>query len=61
MALPCLTHRGYAGALVDLPGQGITLADGLHWEDEAERPIAAVIDQLVARFGAEPGRMLCWG
>lgn len=47
--------RGYAVALADLPGQGITPVDGLHWV-EAERPIAAVIGQLAARFSAEPIR-----
>ena len=56
-----LLDRGYSVALVDLPGQGITQADGLYWEAEAEKPIAAVADLLVARFGARPGRMALIG
>jgi hypothetical protein len=47
--------------LVDLPGQGITQADGLHWEVEAKKPIAAVIDVLIDRFGAKPGRIALVG
>lgn len=56
-----LFERGYSVALVDLPGQGITQADGLHWEAEAELPIAAVLDVLVERFGAKPGRLALLG
>ncbi|MGC1779324.1 MAG: hypothetical protein WBB34_15400, partial [Xanthobacteraceae bacterium] len=52
-----LFDRGYSVALVDLPGQGITQGDGLHWETEAEKPIAAVVDILIGRFGAKPGRI----
>ena len=47
----------YSVAMADLPGQGITMKDGLHWEAEAEKPIAAVTKLLVERFGAKPGRM----
>ncbi len=56
-----LFERGYSVALVDLPGQGITAAAGLHWPVEAERPIAAVTDLLVERFGARPGRLALLG
>jgi pimeloyl-ACP methyl ester carboxylesterase len=56
-----LLDRGYSVALADLPGQGITAASGLHWPIEAERPIAAVTDLLVERFGARPGRMALLG
>jgi alpha-beta hydrolase superfamily lysophospholipase len=56
-----LLDRGYAVALADLPGQGLTQADGLHWEVEAERPIAAVIDAMVERFGAKAGRIALIG
>lgn len=56
-----LLERGYSVALADLPGQGITMADGLHWEAEAEKPIAAVTDVLTGRFGARPGRMALIG
>jgi len=52
-----LLDNGYSVALVDLPGQGITMASGLHWEAEAEKPIASVIDVLVERFDARPGRI----
>lgn len=53
--------RGYSVAIVDLPGQGITPLDGLHWELTPERPIAAVIDTLVASFGARPERLALLG
>ena len=56
-----LLDRGYSVALADLPGQGITMADGLHWEAAAEKPITAVTDVLVERFGAQPGRMALVG
>jgi alpha-beta hydrolase superfamily lysophospholipase len=56
-----LYDRGYSVALADLPGQGITQADGLHWEAEAEKPIAAVTDVLIERFHAKPERMALLG
>ena len=56
-----MLDRGYSVALADLPGQGITMADGLHWEAEAEKPIAAVADLLIERFNARPGRMALMG
>ena len=56
-----LFDRGYSVALVDLPGQGVTQADGLYWEVEAERPIAAVIDVLTERFDAKAGRIALVG
>ena len=54
-------ERGYSVAMVDLPGQGATAKDGLHWEVEAERPIGAVIDLLINRFAAQPGRIALLG
>jgi len=56
-----LLQRGYSVALADLPGQGITMVDGLYWEAQAEQPIAAVSDLLVRQFGAQPGRMALIG
>ena len=56
-----LLDRGYSVALADLPGQGNTAAAGLRWPIDAERPIAAVTDLLIERFGAEPGRMALLG
>jgi pimeloyl-ACP methyl ester carboxylesterase len=56
-----LLERGYSVALADLPGQGLTMADGLHWEAEAEKPIAAVAAVLQERFGARPGHMALVG
>ncbi|KAF4618397.1 hypothetical protein G7Y89_g14906 [Cudoniella acicularis] len=53
--------RGYSVALVDLPGQGLVQEQGLYWEVEAERPIAAVIDELIARFGVEPRKLALLG
>ena len=56
-----LFERGYSVAIADLPGQGNTAAQGLHWPVEAEKPIAAVTDVLVERFGAKPGRLALLG
>jgi pimeloyl-ACP methyl ester carboxylesterase len=56
-----LLDRGYSVALVDLPGQGLTQAAGMHWMHDAERPISAVIDHLIERFGATPGRIALIG
>jgi pimeloyl-ACP methyl ester carboxylesterase len=53
--------QGYSVAMVDLPGQGLTMKDGLHWEVETEKPIGAVIDVLIERFGAKPGRIAMLG
>ncbi len=54
-------ERGYAVAIVDLPGQGSTPARGLHWDTAPERPIAAVVDRLVQHFGARPGSIALLG
>lgn len=54
-------ERGYSVAIVDLPGQGDTAARGLHWETEPEAPIARVVDTLVTRFDARPGRIALIG
>jgi pimeloyl-ACP methyl ester carboxylesterase len=54
-------ERGYSVAIADLPGQGATANDGLYWEAEAERPIGAVIDLLINRFAARPGRIAVLG
>ena len=54
-------EQGYSVAMVDLPGQGLTMKDGLHWEVETEKPIGAVIDVLIERFGAEAGRIAMLG
>lgn len=56
-----LFERGYSVAIADLPGQGNRAAHGLYWETEAEKPIAAVIDLLVERFNAQPGRIALIG
>jgi esterase/lipase len=54
-------ERGYSVAVADLPGQGRTAADGLHWETEPEHAIGAVIDSLCERFDARPGRIALLG
>jgi pimeloyl-ACP methyl ester carboxylesterase len=54
-------ESGYSVAMADLPGQGITMKDGLHWEIEAEMPISAHVDYLVQHFKATPGRIAFLG
>lgn len=56
-----LFDRGYSVAIADLPGQGATANEGLHWETAAERPIGAVIDVLINRFAARSGRIALIG
>ncbi|MEX3959425.1 alpha/beta hydrolase family protein [Trinickia sp. EG282A] len=56
-----IRERGYAVAIVDLPGQGNTAAKGLHWQTEPEHAIRAVVDHLVQQFDVQPGRILLLG
>ncbi len=53
--------RGYHVALVDLPGQGATAADGLFWEPETEKPVGAVLDFLRANCGVDFSRLALLG
>jgi len=53
--------RGYNVVLVDLPGQGATPADGLFWEAEAEKPVGAIIDFLIERYGVDTSRLALLG
>lgn len=54
-------ERGYAVALVDLPGQGLVAEQGLYWEPEIERSVGAVIDVLVTRFGVNTQKLVLLG
>lgn len=54
-------ERGYSVAIADLPGQGNTMEQGLHWLTDPERAISAVVDALVDRFDAKPGRIALLG
>ncbi len=56
-----LFDRGYSVAMADLPGQGNLADEGLTWEAESEKPIGAVVDVLVERFNAVPGRIALLG
>ncbi len=56
-----LWEYGYSVAMVDLPGQGLTMDDGYHWEADTEKPVAAIVDVLVSRFKAVPGRIAMLG
>jgi pimeloyl-ACP methyl ester carboxylesterase len=53
--------QGFSVAIADLPGQGITMADDLHWEIEAEKPISAIVDVLVEKFHVSPRRLSLLG
>jgi esterase/lipase len=56
-----ILERGYSVAITDLPGQGELPDQGLYWEAEAEKPISAIVDMLVDRFDARPGRIALLG
>ncbi|VVD92353.1 2,6-dihydropseudooxynicotine hydrolase [Pandoraea communis] len=53
--------RGYNVALADLPGQGSTPADGLFWEPETEKPVGAVLDFLIEKYGVDLSRLALLG
>lgn len=53
--------RGWNMLLVDLPGQGSTYLDGLHFEAQTERSMAAVLDDLMPRRGIDPQRVCAVG
>ncbi|HZY42726.1 MAG TPA: alpha/beta hydrolase, partial [Anaerolineae bacterium] len=41
-------RRGYHTVMVDLPGQGDTPFQGLHFMAETERPVASIVDYLLS-------------
>lgn len=53
--------RGYAVALVDLPGQGLVQAQDLFWEPETDKPMAAVLELLESQFGLDRKRTALLG
>ena len=55
-----LFERGYSVAIADLPGQGNTAAQGLHWPVEAETPVAAVADLLPNASARGQAAWRCW-
>ncbi len=54
-------RRGYQVLLVDLPGQGLSPFDGLHTRADAEVPVHAIIDFLLARDDIDPARVALFG
>jgi pimeloyl-ACP methyl ester carboxylesterase len=53
--------RGYNVLMVDLPGQGKTPARGLHFQVDAEKPIAAALDWLEAHAAVPPQQIAIYG
>lgn len=54
-------RRGYHTLMVDLPGQGDTPLQGLHFTYDYERPVREVVDHLVARPEVDAERIAIIG
>jgi acetyl esterase/lipase len=54
-------RRGYTTMVVDLPGQGSTPLRGLHFMDNSERPVGAIVDYLIGTYGQDPARLAIIG
>jgi len=55
------SQHGYPVLMVDLPGQGDTPLDGLYFDVEFEKPVAAVIDYALTRRKVDPERLAIMG
>jgi dipeptidyl aminopeptidase/acylaminoacyl peptidase len=53
--------RGYNVLMVDLPGQGKTPAQGLHFRVDAAQPISAALDWLQAHAAIAPQQIAIYG
>jgi pimeloyl-ACP methyl ester carboxylesterase len=53
--------RGYNVLMVDLPGQGKTPAQGLHFQVDAAKPIGAALDWLQAHAAIPPKQIAIYG
>jgi alpha-beta hydrolase superfamily lysophospholipase len=58
---PAALKRDYNLLIVDLPGQGALPYRGLTWRPDAETPMAAVLDYLLARPDVDPDRLAAFG
>jgi alpha-beta hydrolase superfamily lysophospholipase len=58
---PAAQKRDYNVLIVDLPGQGALPYQGLTWRSDAEIPIAAVLDYLLARPEVDAERLAAFG
>lgn len=58
---PTALARGYNVLTVDLPGQGLTPHQGLHFGARMERPLAAVLDYALARPEVDAERLALYG
>jgi pimeloyl-ACP methyl ester carboxylesterase len=58
-------ERGYNAVLVDLPGQGRNMLDGIVQRPDTEAPVSAIVDALTRRTDVDSSRIaLCgwsWG
>jgi alpha-beta hydrolase superfamily lysophospholipase len=58
---PAAVERGYQVLLVDLPGQGGLPFSGLPMRADAEVPMRAVVDHLLARPDVDPDTLAAFG
>jgi len=58
---PAALRRGYNLLAFDLPGQGITALEGLHFRPDVEVPVGAAIDYLTSRPDVDAEKIVASG
>ncbi|MBI9046799.1 MAG: alpha/beta fold hydrolase [Anaerolineaceae bacterium] len=58
---PAALKRGYNLLAIDLPGQGITSLEGIHFRHDVEVPVSAAIDYLLTRPEVDPHSIVASG
>ena len=58
---PAALKRGYNLLAFDLPGQGITALEGLHFRSDVEVPVGAAIDYLTSRVDVDAEKIVASG
>jgi hypothetical protein len=53
--------RGYNVLMADLPGQGDTPAQGLHFTGAYDAPVTTIVDHVLSRRDVDPGRLAIFG
>ncbi len=58
-------ERGYNVFIVELPGQGATMLEGMHMRPDTEVPMQAIVDYVLSRDDVDPEKLgakgVSWG